>query len=653
MKLQIMRSRSLNCKVYIVVLLCLYICQVNIVSAQRTDTGKHAITPTRIIPKYSQRLKDTVRFSRAVAEAHSLVLSDSVLNAIGIDSLLNMVEHVHNTLTEINNVTAIGFDTHDIDDNIATVDSNIDIIDENLTIYTNVLDVKNLQMFDILLADIQDQVTEWRGTLFKYNRTLTDMNAEMTAFRKDTVLRSLFKDSAFIALYGSELNDLRAKWRMAKKNTTASLTRINRLQANVSNLYFEGIDLKNRITDMLRKVSGKNLGKEYEYLWDYNNILKDDNVQADVLVHKSYRTRRKVMNFYFQRHWDDKIWLVLTGAAFMFWIFWNFRKKERTKADPKMVPADYTQEKYLFITKFSLLPALIVLFSITPLYDFHPPTTYVEFVELLLIISLTAVMWKNWPKQVYRNWLVIAALYVVFIIMGTMLTPALGSRLMLLGLNAGAVFIGVLWLGAIARHSVTPVWMVKCVTIIFIALNIGAILCNLFGRLSLAKMFGVTSIFGLTQIIGLTVFINIVMEALRLQAEVNKLSGGLTARFDYERILVLFKRLLVILSVAIWVIVFTVSLNLYNTMTVLLTDILYTPRKIGSTTFEIGSILLFIAIIYVSNLLQQGVGSLYGSQDDKWDPEVKKKRLTSCYDATGPYCTGFPHSSSCIGPACG
>jgi len=607
----------LGTKLVILIMGVLFLCSDHAYAQHAIDT--HITNPQRVIPKYSQRLKDTVRFSRAVAEAHALVLSDSALNAIGIDSLLNKVENVHNTLTDINNITSIGFDTHDIDENIATIDSNVDIIDENLTIYNNVLDIKNLQMFDILLADIQTQVTEWRGTLFKYNRQLTEMNAEMTAFKKDTVLRSLFKDSAFIALYGEELNDLRTKWRLAKKNTTANLTRINRLQANVSNLYFEGIDLKNRINDLLRKVSIKNLGKEYEYLWDIKGIQHDDNVQADVLVRKSYRARRRVLHFYFQRHWGDKIWLLLTGVVLVFWVFWNFRSRDKNKTD-----ADTPQERFHFISRIAIFPILIVLFCIAPIYDLHPPTTYAEFIELLLILCLTAVMHKNWPKQIFRYWLVIAGLYLVFIWMGLMLTPALGSRLFLFALNVGAAFIGLLWFRSVAKHKISHIAMVKTVTVLFIVMNVAAILCNLFGRLSLAKILGVSAIFSLTQMIGLTVFIDIAMEILLLQTQVNKALSGFAAKFNYDRILQLFNRLLVIFCVVIWCVVFATSLNIYNAIQEFLTEFLTTPRKIGNTSFEIGSILLFAAIIYVSNLLQQGVGSLYGRPDDKWDPEVKK-----------------------------
>jgi small-conductance mechanosensitive channel len=44
----------------------------------------------------------------------------------------------------------------------------------------------------------------------------------------------------------------------------------------------------------------------------------------------------------------------------------------------------------------------------------------------------------------------------------------------------------------------------------------------------------------------------------------------------------------------------------------------------GSTTFQLGNILLFIFILYISHLLQKGVGSLYGKASESWDPDVRK-----------------------------
>ena len=245
-------------------------------------------------------------------------------------------------------------------------------------------------------------------------------------------------------------------------------------------------------------------------------------------------------------------------------------------------------------------------------------------IEFMLVISLTIMLWRAWPRRLFYYWLIIGSLYISVAFTGTILTPDLGFRLFLLALNGLSFIFGVIWLRTLRKNTIGFERMIRIVSIIYLVFNAAAILCNLFGRLSLAKIFSVTAIYGLTQAIGLSIFIQIVTEAFELQTMINKMKGGITAKFNFEKIEKLLRNALVATSVIIWVIVFSISLNIYNFLYSEGLDFLTRERKVGSTTFQIGNILLFVAIIYVSNLLQKGVGSLYGKADTTWDPEVKK-----------------------------
>jgi small-conductance mechanosensitive channel len=149
-------------------------------------------------------------------------------------------------------------------------------------------------------------------------------------------------------------------------------------------------------------------------------------------------------------------------------------------------------------------------------------------------------------------------------------------------------------------------------------------MCNLFGRVSLAKIMSVSAIYGLSHIIGLTIFIQIILEAVHLQTLVNKLKGGLVAKLNFIRVEKLVRLLLLLVVITVWCMVFLVSMNLFNGVYDWLLDLLTRPRKLGTTDFQLGNILLFLFIIYLSNLFQQGVGSLYSRTESAWDPEVKK-----------------------------
>ncbi len=567
---------------------------------------------------YGRHFKDTVHFKLAVAEKKALVLSDSVLNEIGIDSLLNKIENVHLTLDRINNTLSIGYDMHDLVQNYPLVDSNVDNINDNLKLYSSVLDVKNLQMFNVLLTDLQGQVTDWRNMLLGYNKELSDMGDEMAAFKKDTVLKSLLADSAFRSLYLVEITDLKSKWKEAKRSISVNQLQIKQWIATITNEYFEVIDLQNQMKDMMRKVSIRSLGKEYDYLWDINGKATGESAAADQLSQRSFHGQRKILGYYFIRNWDDQFRLFLFGLAFGLWVFINFirLKNKKNTAHPAI--------HFTYIKKVSLLSSVVVIFNIAPFFDLHPPTAYVEIMEFLLVIAITFLLHRNWTNALFRYWLVIAGFYIAFSLTGILLTPTYGFRVLLLGLNIASVVLGIAWIKKLNKHTLLYSLMIKVVSVIYIVLNLTAIFCNLFGRLSLAKIFSVTAIYGLTQIIGLSVFIQIVLEAFNLQTTLSQMRGGLMARLNFHKIQQMINRILVIISICVWAIVFTISLNIYNGVFDFVLSFLEKPRKIGNTTFEIGSILLFLGIIYVSNILQQGIGSLYGKSEGAWDPEVKK-----------------------------
>lgn len=590
---------SLNFIFAILILLCPFL------AVSKNASGRH--------------FRDTVRFKKSVAEAQKLVLSDSALNEIGIDSILNKIENVHNTLNRINNATSVGFYTRDIEDGLPEIDSNIDIIDENLSIYTNVLDVKNLQMFDLLLTSLQNQLTDWRALLFKYDKDLVGMSDEMGAFKRDTLLKEILADSAFKSLYANEIVDLKTKWKTAKKSISDNLTRLNQLQSTVSNEYFTTIDLQNKSKDLLQKVSVKSMGKEFDYLWMVSKKEEIESEQAKSLAQKSYHGQRKILIYYFKRNSIDQLWMLLTGVLFLLWIFRNY-KIVNSVGDSKSIQ----ERSFRFINKIPILATLVLLFNIAPFFDLHPPTAYVAIIEMLLVITVTAMLWKIWPRILFYYWLGIGALYFVSSLTAALIIPSLGFRLFLLFLNIISLCYGILWLRIMKKNTIPFSLMIKIVSIIFLLLNSTSIICNLFGRLSLAKIFSVTAIYGLTQVIGLSIFIQIVIEAFELQTIVNKIKGGISSRFNFQKIESLLMKLLIIVSVVIWIIVFSISLNIYNFLYGWSFDFLTKERKIGSTTFEIGNILLFILIIYVSNMLQQGVGSLYGKNETAWDPEIKK-----------------------------
>lgn len=198
-------------------------------------------------------------------------------------------------------------------------------------------------------------------------------------------------------------------------------------------------------------------------------------------------------------------------------------------------------------------------------------------------------------------------------------------RIWLLLLNVLSASLGFIAIRRIIK-AFTFNRIVKIVAFIYLVMNLIAIVANLFGRLSLAKIFSTTAIFGLVQIIGLSVFIDCVLEVLELQAAAVKMKNAPNRPAAvYEKMQKGLFRVLIVFAVFTWLIVFAINMNIYDPIYNKLDNILNTSKSFGSISFRLGNVLIFVLIVYLSNLLQKYIGYLFGATDEHAMPQGGKK----------------------------
>lgn len=531
------------------------------------------------------------------------------------DSLLSRLEHVQATLAHINDVTEEGFNTVEIEEELPVIQSNIAIIRENLALYSSVLNIKNLLTFETLMEDMEHHLNGWRTALSGYNKELVTMQMEMRGFAKDDVMQQLRKDTLLQQLYLDELNDIKRNWKQARASSRADMKRISALQAGVSKSYFALLELQDDVRDMLRNASIQAFGKEYNYIWEVADSNRTG-VRVMELARKSYRGQQHVLMYYFREHRHHWLWLAFIAVVFFIWVFTAFRKIRRAQRPELLAGASFK-----YVKPIPVIAALVVAFNLAPFFDLRPPSAYVEMMQFFLLLSLTALFWQNWPRRLFYYWTAIVVFYLLFSFTNAIITPRLSSRIWLLLLNSASVLFGWFFLQHI-RRELPMKKFIGLVANIYIALNLLAALCNIFGRISVARVLGTAGIYGLVQIIGLAVFIQVISEAFHLQMLSSKTDEKARSIFNYERIQEKLNKLLAITVVACWLVVFATNLNLYNLSLKLVLELLHTPHKIGSTSFTFGNIVMLVLIIYLANLLQKYIGYFFGETEDSFSGEI-------------------------------
>lgn len=535
-----------------------------------------------------------------------------------LDTITRRLDNLHLTLNRINDFTTLGFNTRKVEQQLPQIGANIGTIAENLSLSGTVPDFKSLQLYTVLLENIKQQLEGWRNSLFRYNIDLISMNNEINAFTHDSVIHQLIRDTAFRRMYLDEIVELDAKWKQADTATHSHLQRINHLQSVISNYYFRTIDLQNQVIVLRDELSGTIFNKEYSYLWE----LKDSgSAETGQLAARSYEGQRRIMGYFLRENWGDYIYVLILGVLFFLWIWHNFRLVHRSPEPQKVLG----QTPLHYLRKYPVAASLVVMLSIIPFFDIDAPAAYSHLIQLPLLITLCVMFGSLWPRPLFYWWLFLLLLYILFSATNLVLVPRMSVRYWLLLLQLISVSLGYIAIRRIIR-GIRPNRIVGMAAIVYEGCNVLAIACNAWGRLTLSRLFSTSAIFGLVQAVGLAVFVDCLMQAFSLQAAASTLNQtGPTISLFYSKVHRGLYRLLLVLSSITWLVVFATNMDFFDPVYRVIGHWLNISRSVGSVSFRLGNVLIFIIILYISHVLQKYVGYLFGASDDRSVPQEGKK----------------------------
>jgi potassium efflux system protein len=531
-------------------------------------------------------------------------------SAVIPDTLLFRLEKYQAAINEMNGTNKKGYDGDKIRALLKNIKNNVAQIDSAMQVDKTVPDSKNLLNYRLMLTDAQLKTAEWRKSLSKYNSQLQGMSEQIIQFGKDSLLTTDHQDTTQRKLYAQQISDIRLRLQETGKVTLANLDTVSRLLADVSSVYFKTIDLQTVVDDYL-KESGKNVvSKEYSYLWNSSRLDSTDKIGKLIAV--SYFGQDKILRYFFNTTWDNRILLLLVCAAFFWWVYINFRLAHQPELTTTL-----GQLKFNYIGKIPILSTLVVLFNLTPLFEPNSPAIYIELNQFFLLITLTIFLFRRLPKDQLRVWFEILGFYALVIFSNAFVNDTFILRLLLILVNVASIYFGIR-LYRKMKQAKFEKRFIKPVVIIYVVLNILSVILNIFGRISLSKSFNLTAINSLIQIMSLAVFIQVVLEAMELQIKISSCSNGLFSRLNLSRIRNTFTRMLSFLSIVLWLLVFAININIIDTLVDFSQQILIKPRTFGSVTFTFGNVLFFAVIIFISNQLQKHIGILFGENENNF-----------------------------------
>jgi potassium-dependent mechanosensitive channel len=531
------------------------------------------------------------------------------------------LERIYQLLNKVPIITESFSRLSEIDNRLDMEDSALDVLKERMAQGNDrTLNIRNLQMFNSLLDALAENVKGYSRTLNQYDTALDGVRKEIVGLRKDSLILQIFRDSALKDTFQLQLQQLKAKWRQVDSLVALNGQMVNALKSEASAHSITISDLLYEVDQSLKAGGSKAFGKERRYIWEPRTTGRAYSAES---LAKSVAAEQQLARFYFANNQNKRFWLLLTGIVFFYWVWFNFRSLRRLQ---KLTAIDSFH--FSFINPYPIAGSFIFIFSLAPLFDLHAPAIYIESIEFLLMVVLSFILKKHLSRYLFYGWCIFLFLFLLLPVIRILGLPLALQRWAELIVDLVSVGLGSFYIFS-KRRMGGQLKFVYAAAGLYLLLNLLAVVCNLFGRVTLAQIFGATAVYSFAQTVSLAVFVKLVIEAFLLQIEASRIRKRYPEGFDVAPVSKAISRFAMFLAAALWLIVFSTNLNLFDALTDLLSDFFSTPRQVGSFAFTVGGLLLFLGIIWLANFLQRFIAYFFGDTGDDaaMDDRGQRSRL--------------------------
>jgi potassium efflux system protein len=533
---------------------------------------------------------------------------------------LTQFEKIFQTLNKAPLVTGSFARADDIQEHLIESDSALAILKDKFSTTDGNLNIRNLQMYNTLLDELDNNMKEYSVQLNGYDTKLETLKKEIRDIRKDSLMRRVFRDSSLRMSFVPQLQQLRTKFKQADSLIKQSTTQINELKAHTSANTITVEELLYQADASLKAVGGKAFGKERRYLWEQPTAKTNMSRGA---FQKTVNNEQQLAQYYFTNTRSKRFWLFLTGLGFFFWVWSNFRSlKKRNKLGA------IDSFNFSYVNPLPFVATFLIILNLAPIFDVHAPAIYIESTQFLLMALLTFVFYKRLPKDLFWGWSIFLILFLFLPATRIMGLPIRLMRWATLIIDIVSILFG-LYILSRSKEIKSKYKVIFYATGLYTFFNFLAVIFNMFGRVTLSQIFATTAVYALAQTASLAVFIQIISEAFLLQIQSSRIRKNYPEQFEVNDIRKSIYRLVLAFALLLWYIVFTTNLNIYDALNDGLSALFTAPISIGSFNFTLREIAIFLGVIWVANFLQRYIAYFFGDTGDDaaFDDKGQRSRL--------------------------
>ncbi|WP_316743572.1 mechanosensitive ion channel family protein [Pedobacter antarcticus] len=405
-------------------------------------------------------------------------------------------------------------------------------------------------------------------------------------FPTDSV--TLMKYLQKIEVIAYETSPVDSALRKAGNNIQTLLNKVN-LTAFKLQSSLEEIELYQK------EMAGDTFKREFNNIWGSDNFYRPFREILDFSITKGLLT----LSFYAENNIGKLVVLVLlTITSFIY-----LRSLKSIYIEGKLLKTDFEGQ---LVIRYPFLSAILLVLSLFQFFFLSPPFILNVILWSVSVISLT-IIFKGYVSQYWmRVWLIMVIFFVLACMGNLVLQASRIERWLMLLLSISGVAGGIVILLKGHRNELREKWIIWSI-VFMVFLELASTVANIFGRYNFGKMLVISGFLNVVIAILFLWTVRLINEGLFLAFNVYSGTDRKLFYLNFERVGKKAPALFYILLIVGWIVLFGRNFPVFDYLSKPLLLFFSEERTLGSYTFTINNMLLFIVIMATAVIISRVV----------------------------------------------
>lgn len=347
-------------------------------------------------------------------------------------------------------------------------------------------------------------------------------------------------------------------------------------------------------------------------IWKANTT----SISKDLIINNirsNYSNNKSIDKYVNRTDWASRILLMVLGLAYCYWII-RVAYVLRQHNPQHQLAIDAVVGK-----------TVIFLLTLLPFVNFFTPSFILQASQLVIMVTFMFLLKHKMTGQQRKIAFVLVIFYVLDVFANMIVSDDLFLRIICLGFNVIALVLVTYTKRRISSPE-SPGYINNFIYIIFVILNVTAILLNIIGHVDHSRSFSIACAVGLVQSFTLKYFADMIKVDVKNQFKKDRLVSGFWLRFNEQRTLTIVNEILRVICILLAIIVLANNLQFIETLLVLSEDFFGKVRSMGSISFTLGNLVVALLLLLVANWFQKNISLIVlGGEDGQLNQAYNQK----------------------------